>query len=63
MALDIVEGTQAALKIVALAKKGVDFAATIPAGTEPFERDLMIAKELFPDACDLAIEIRRDVKD
>ena len=51
------------MTLVNLVKKGVDYAATLPPETDKTERDLMVAKVILPEAIDLAIQIRRDVKD
>lgn len=63
MALDLNEAGTNVMALVALVQKGVDFAQSLPPETEKTERDLLIAKEVLPDAIDLAIQIRRDIKD
>ena len=63
MALDLSEAGTAVMALVNLVKKGVDYAATLPPETDKTERDLMVAKVILPEAIDLAIQIRRDVKD
>lgn len=63
MALDLSEVGTAVMTLVNLVQKGVDYAATLPPETDKTERDLMVAKVILPEAIDLAIQIRRDVKD
>ena len=63
MALDLSEAGTAVMALVNLVQKGVDYAATLPPETDKTERDLLVAKVVLPEAIDLAIQIRRDVKD
>ena len=63
MALDLSEAGTAVMTLVNLVKKGVDYAVTLPPEMDKTERDLMVAKVILPEAIDLAIQIRRDVKD